>query len=138
MPNLPVAMIPGHPGAQSLEELRANVRNVTAQQVIDNLLAQPAEQEIAPEPTAREIVFRGTFEEVNAYFYEREWSDGLPIVPPTLEKIEEFLSFTDRASGRIARHSPAGKSRRDDLGGRRQWRDGRLPPGVHADSGCAG
>ena len=97
MPNLPVAMIPGHPGAQSLAELRANVHNVTAQQVIDNLLRQPAEKEIAPEPAARDIVFRGTFEEVNAYFYEREWSDGLPIVPPTIEKIEEFLSFTDRA-----------------------------------------
>jgi hypothetical protein len=54
-------------------------------------------QEFAPEPSAREIVFGGTFEEVNAHFYEREWSDGLPIVPPTIEKIEEFLSFTDRA-----------------------------------------
>ena len=96
MPNLPVALIPGHPGAQSLEELRANVLNVTAQQVIDNLLKQPDERELPAEPTAREIVFRGTFEEVNAYFYEREWSDGLPIVPPTIEKIEEFLSFTDR------------------------------------------
>ena len=96
MPNLPVAMIPGHPGAQSLAELRSNVHNVTAQQVIDNLLTQPGEQTLAPEPSAREIVFRGTFEDVNAYFYEREWSDGLPIVPPTLAKIEEFLSFTDR------------------------------------------
>ncbi len=96
MPNLPVAVIPGHPGAQSLEELRANVGNVTAQQVIDNLLEPPAGQELAPEPSAREIVFRGTFEEVNAYFYEREWSDGLPIVPPTVEKIEAVLSFTDR------------------------------------------
>jgi len=27
---------------------------------------------------------------------EREWSDGLPIVPPTIEKIEEFLSYTER------------------------------------------
>ncbi len=97
MPNLPVATIPGHPGVQSLEELRTNVRNVTVQQVIDNLLSQPAVPEVAPEPGAREIVFRGTFEEVNAHFYEREWSDGLPIVPPTIEKIEEFLSFTDRA-----------------------------------------
>jgi hypothetical protein len=97
MPNLPVAVIPGHPGAQSLEELRANTRNVTARQVIDNLLTKPAEQEIIHEPSAREIVFRGTFEEVNAYFYEREWSDGLPIVPPTGEKIEEFLRFTDRS-----------------------------------------
>jgi hypothetical protein len=96
MPNLPVAMIPGHPGVQSLEELRANVLEVTAQQVIDNLLSQPAELEMAAEPSPRDIVFRGTFEEVNAYFYEREWSDGLPFVPPTVEKIEEFLSFTDR------------------------------------------
>lgn len=96
MPNLPVAMIPGHPGAQSVEEIRANVKNVTAQQVIENLLSQQAEKVLAPEPNARDIVFRGTFEEVNAYFYEREWSDGLPIVPPTMEKIEEFLSFTDR------------------------------------------
>jgi hypothetical protein len=96
MPNLPVAMIPGHPGAQSLEEMRANIRNVTAQQVIDNLLQQPVEHVLAPEPDAHDIVFSGTFEEVNAHFYEREWSDGLPIVPPTVAKIEEFLSFTDR------------------------------------------
>jgi hypothetical protein len=97
MPNMPVAVIPGHPGAQSVEELRANVRNVTASQVIENLLKQPMEHRLEPEPGARDIVFRGTFEEVNAHFYEREWSDGLPIVPPTVEKIEEFLSFTDRA-----------------------------------------
>ena len=98
MPNLPVAMIPGHPGAQSLTELRANARNVTTRQVIDNLLTQPAEPVVVAEPSAREIVFCGTFEEVNAHFYGREWSDGLPIVPPTIEKIEEFLSFTDRAA----------------------------------------
>lgn len=96
MPNLPVAMIVGHPGAQSVEEIRANVFNVTAEQVIDNLLTQPAEMVLPPEPSAREIVFCGTFEEVNAHFYEREWSDGLPIVPPTTEKIAEFLSYTDR------------------------------------------
>ena len=96
MPDLPAAMIPGHPGTQSLAELRANVQNVTAQQVIDNLLTQPKETELAAEPAARDIVLRGSFEEVNAHFYEREWSDGLPIVPPTVEKIEAFLSFTDR------------------------------------------
>jgi len=97
MPNLAVAMIPGHPGAQSLEELRSNVIRVTAQQVIDNLLTQPDEQTLDAEPAEREIVCRGSFEEVNTYFYERGWSDGLPIVPPTLEKIEAFLRFTDRA-----------------------------------------
>ena len=64
--------------------------------MIDNLLTQPDETAVAAEPAAREIVFRGTFEEVNDYFHEREWSGGLPIVPPTLEKIEEFLRYTDR------------------------------------------
>ncbi len=96
MPNLPVAMIPGHPGVQSPEELRANVVAVTARQVMENLLNQPDVQELEDEPRARDIVFRGTFEEVNDYFFEREWSDGLPVVPPTLEKINEFLSYTSR------------------------------------------
>ena len=96
MPDLPVATIVGHPGAQSVEEIRENVFNVTAEQVVDNLLTQPEETVLAAEPSAKEIVFRGTFEEVNEYFHERDWTGGLPIVPPTIEKIEEFLSFTDR------------------------------------------
>jgi len=101
MPNLPVAMIVGHPGAQSLEELREHVKNVTAKQVIDNLLSQPDEKPLPSEPAARDIVCRGSFEEVNAYFYQREWSDGLPIVPPTVEKIREFLSYTEREPDEI-------------------------------------
>ena len=51
----------------------------------------------AAEPNLTDIVFKGTFEEVNEYFYSNEWSDGLPIVPPTLEKVQEFLKFTDRS-----------------------------------------
>jgi hypothetical protein len=50
------------------------------------------------EPTGREIVFEGTFEQVNEYFYKKQWSDGLPIVPPTVEKVKEFLKYTDRSS----------------------------------------
>ena len=48
------------------------------------------------EPGARDVVFKGGFDEVNRYFYEHEFSDGLPIVPPTREKVEEFLRHTDR------------------------------------------
>ncbi len=101
MPNLPLAMIPGHPGVQSVEELRANVIAVTAQQVIDNLISQPDAMELADEPGARDIVLRGTYEEVNEFFYEREWSDGLPITPPTVEKINAFLAYTDRNPNEI-------------------------------------
>jgi hypothetical protein len=98
MPNLPVATIVGHPGAQTVEEVRAHAARVTAAEVIANLLVQPDEVTLAPEPGSRDIVFSGSFEDVNDYFYDREWSDGLPFVPPTMAKIEQFLSFTPRKS----------------------------------------
>ncbi len=96
MPNLPVATIVGHPGAQNGGEIHANVMAVTAAEVIANLTVQPPEAVLEPEPSTKEVVFSGTFEEVNEHFWLEEWSDGLPIVPPTREKIEEFLSFTPR------------------------------------------
>src|SRR5262249_44137047 len=34
---------------------------------------------------------------VSRHFLEKEWSDGLPIIPPTIERVEAFLKFTDRA-----------------------------------------
>lgn len=32
------------------------------------------------------------FDEVNEYFYERGWTDGLPIVPPTAPRVEAMLA----------------------------------------------
>ena len=46
---------------------------------------------------ARDIVFSGDLREVNDYFRDQIWSDGLPIVPPTVEDVEELLAFTDRS-----------------------------------------
>jgi hypothetical protein len=96
MPNIPLALVPGHIGTKSDEQLRRDVIEVTAQQVIDNLTVQPAVKGKGGEPGARDIVFKGGFNAVNKYFYDNELSDGLPIVPPTLEAIEAFLQFTDR------------------------------------------
>jgi hypothetical protein len=94
-PNLPVATVPGHVDVQTDDELRTGVLGTTVEHVIANLTGQIAAMQAARDPTPDEIVFTGSFEEVNAYFLERGWSDGLPIVPPTKEKIAEFLAFTD-------------------------------------------
>jgi hypothetical protein len=45
----------------------------------------------------REIIFSGTFDEVGEFFAGQEWSDGLAIVPPTMERIEKFLRYTSLA-----------------------------------------
>ena len=96
MPNIPLAQVPGHIGIKSNDELRRDVIEVTAQQVIENLTMQPKVKGKIGEPAARDIVFKGGFNAVNQYFYDNELSDGLPIVPPTLEAITAFLEFTDR------------------------------------------
>jgi hypothetical protein len=101
VPNIPVAAVPGHTGVQSKEELRRNILGVTMDNVIGNLVGQPGEASEEAEPGARDIVVRGTFDEVNQYFYEHELSDGLPIVPPTQERVEQFLKHTERKADEI-------------------------------------
>jgi len=96
LPNLPLAMVPGHPDVQSADELRANVVERTVEHVIETLMRSGTAVQRLAEPSPDEVVFEGTFDEVNRFFYENQWSDGLPIVPPTRERIEAFLAFTDR------------------------------------------
>ena len=97
LPNIPLALVPGHIGTKSKEELRRDILGVTAQQVIDNLTVMPPAAGSSGEPGARDIVVRGGFAAVNRYFVEHEYSDGLPVVPPTRAAVEEFLRFTERA-----------------------------------------
>ncbi len=81
-----------------------NIEEVLVDQIVRQLTAQEAPAQAAADsvaPDEREIVFKGTFEEVNEHFQRNQWSDGLPIVPPTIEKIEAFLRYTDRASGEV-------------------------------------
>jgi hypothetical protein len=92
-----LAMVPGHVDVQSAEELRRNVVNVTVDAVIKGLTGETnGYVGTEPQPAPTDIVFSGSFEEVTRFFYENEWSDGLPIVPPTIEKVREFLRFTQR------------------------------------------
>jgi hypothetical protein len=96
MPNIPLALVPGHIGTQSNTEIERNILDVTVDRVIENLTLATAAKGDPSEPGARDIVFRGGFNAVNQFFVENDYSDGLPIVPPTAEAIEAFLHHTDR------------------------------------------
>jgi hypothetical protein len=53
------------------------------------------------------LVFKGTLEEVNLFFYRRGWTDGLPIMPPTEEAVTQMLTGTDlKADHEIAKIIP--------------------------------
>src|SRR5258705_13005942 len=49
------------------------------------------------EPGQRDVVHRGTLDEIQEHFHRNLWSDGLPVIPPTLARIERFLAQTRRA-----------------------------------------
>lgn len=91
-----------YPGVISIHEedtIIKNVENLLVDQVVRHLTEQEPLDAAATEtrqPDDNEIVFKGSFEEVNEFFHKNSWTDGLPIVPPTIEKIEAFLKFTDR------------------------------------------
>ena len=94
---LPLAKVPGHTQAQTDAELRNNILEVTMGKVIENLTIATAEAGEERDPGARDVVFSGTFNDVNEFFIENALSDGLPIVPPTRDRVEAFLRFTDRS-----------------------------------------
>ncbi|MBI2832687.1 MAG: hypothetical protein HYX79_10570 [Chloroflexi bacterium] len=101
LPNLPLARYPGAINLHKPDELQKNVESILADQVIKGLTTQPEEARPSTDPEPRDIVFQGDFEGVNEFFYRNEWSEGIPIVPPTIEKVEEFLKFTDRSANEV-------------------------------------
>jgi hypothetical protein len=88
-----------YPGAFELstdEELRNNFLNVVLPQIIDNLTKPLEKQELlAGKPAPRDIVFTGTLDEVNEFFAASNLSDGMAIIPPTIDRVEKFLKYTD-------------------------------------------
>ncbi len=91
---------PGVISTHSPETIVKNVRDQLVEQIIRGFrerAASQAPQQKTVQSVDRNIVFEGSFEEVNEHFLGKTWTDGLPVVPPTVEKVEAFLRFTDRA-----------------------------------------
>jgi hypothetical protein len=97
-----VAEYPGVIPTDSRDQLEKKVRDV----VVSNLLAgfaapiqEPTAAAVEPAPT--DIVFTGSFDAVQDHFHDHLWSDGLPVVPPTLGRVDAFMSFTARERSEV-------------------------------------
>ena len=102
VPSLRVAVYPGPFDLHSDSELRANAAKIVVPQVIEALTKPLPESASAPESSLkeqkdREIVFTGTIDEINRYFSDYQWSDGMAIIPPTMGRVDEFLKYTGYA-----------------------------------------
>src|SRR5260221_8961407 len=83
----PLAVYPGRIMVDDDATFREKLETTVADQIVDALTqSHPSVVESAAEPGPRDIVFRGTLDEVNDHFYGQLWTDGLPIIPPTIER----------------------------------------------------
>ena len=99
---LAYAEYPGAPMVDGPEELSTKVRNTLAPGVIKGLMEgrqgrdTPSTATADSEPAPGTVVMRGTLDEIQEYFYRRLWTDGMPIIPPTRERVDAFLRYTER------------------------------------------
>ncbi len=102
--DLRIATYPGVISTHERSTVVKNIEDVLVDQIVSQLTQdEPSAESSADsaEPEDRDIVFTGTFEEVNNFFRSNEWTDGLPVVPPTIEAIDAFMRFTDRAPDEV-------------------------------------
>ncbi len=96
-PDLSLAEYPGVIPLDSADQLADKVWNNVLPAVLEHLKTDVVQSgAAADEPAARDIVFTGSLDEVQEYFHAREWADGMAFVPPTRERVEAFLRWTDR------------------------------------------
>jgi hypothetical protein len=103
IPDIPIAEYPGTIPTDPQETIERKAREDVAPTVLEGLLNVQAvdQEEPASEPAARDVIFEGGLMEVNEHFEERLWTDGLPVIPPTVAAVERFLRHTPRGADEV-------------------------------------
>lgn len=99
--DLHVAEYPGPVGIHDRSEIERHVAGTLVDAIVAGLTHTTSgenAQAAATDRAQQGIAFTGTADEINQHFMAQEWSDGLPIVPPTRERIEAFLRFSTSAA----------------------------------------
>jgi len=115
VPNLAKWVTPHPTVGKSSEVLRKETEDAL-DDIIQGLtrVSETAVKEREAEATTIEI--KGTdyfdaFEKFNHYFLKERWGDGLPLFPPTREKVDWMLTGTDRALGEVVvKTRPSGRA----------------------------
>jgi hypothetical protein len=99
---LAIGVYPGTPMVDGEDVLRRKVEENLAPGLLEALTgAAPEQARAAAEPAAGTVAFSGSLDEVQEAFHRNLWTDGLPIVPPTRDRVDAFLSFTPRSSDQV-------------------------------------
>lgn len=108
-----VAEYPGAFSSHTTKELKQNTRNVLWPQIVKGLTDPITEEE--KEKALEKVnigkdytVSLNSVEEAQQFFENQGWSDGLPFIPPTGEKVEEFYKYTSLDKDEVIGDIPPG------------------------------
>ena len=112
-PDLPIAVVPHPFGIRTRDEIREIARQCVDD--IARLVCGSGSHDASASPggpssagRAALIEVPGDLAELNRFFLERRWSDGLPVIPPTAERVADMLHHTHRAPDEVvAKIAPA-------------------------------
>ncbi|MBW1738482.1 MAG: hypothetical protein JRJ69_13255 [Deltaproteobacteria bacterium] len=89
---------------QTFDEIYENAKFIL-DKVIQGLIEEPVvASEVPPQSedaSPRTIIFKGNLYEVNEFLYRQRFTDGLAVIPPTLEAVERMLKYTDRSPDEV-------------------------------------
>jgi hypothetical protein len=107
MPQLPLLKI-AHPfGSRRRDEIAGLARECIAQLRALTVREAPAvaSRSVAPPPPApgpcARVEVADDLEAIQQLFRSRRWDDGLPVIPPTIERVKRMLTGTSLAPGHM-------------------------------------
>jgi hypothetical protein len=92
---VPIRIIPTScPKEKITDKEMAGIINATIDALTRDLTKEERRNDIVkPDPTGK-VAIVGTIAEIQDHFHAQHWTDGLPIIPPTKEAVEEMLKGT--------------------------------------------
>ena len=135
MPNIPVALVPGHIGVQTQRGASRDILDVTIDDVVENLTGDAGRDSATqPSPARATSSCSGSFDEVNRYFYEHElFRRPADRAADARERRSVPALHRPRSRRESLGIAAARQPRGDDLEHRGERRHGGLPARVHAD-----
>ena len=100
---VPVVRTAAYPGAFAADETsvqQQKAREILYDQVVTGLTTQITQQEIDEIAGAvgsakyNDVIFTGSYQRIQEFYKVQEMADGLPVVPPTEDKVQYYLQFT--------------------------------------------
>ncbi len=103
--NLPVVIIPamdpeGLPVEKAIELMEAAIPNII------NGLKNPPKPQIEEPITEPFIEVPDSLDEIYNIMYQRDWTDGLPVIPPTEERVHKMLAHVHRDAEEVVGELP--------------------------------